>query len=46
MLGNGIVDKNDLEILHLVDTIDDAIDIIREYYQNSYHSKEHAHIVF
>ncbi|API87092.1 TIGR00730 family Rossman fold protein [Francisella uliginis] len=46
MLENGVVNKNDLKILHLVDTIDEAIEIIREYYQNSYHSKEHAHIVF
>ncbi|MED7818638.1 MULTISPECIES: TIGR00730 family Rossman fold protein [unclassified Francisella] len=46
MLENGVINKDDLKILHLVDTTEEVIDIIREYYQNAYHSKEHAHIVF
>ncbi|APC91326.1 MULTISPECIES: TIGR00730 family Rossman fold protein [Francisella] len=46
MLENDVIDKNDLKILHLVDTIDEVVEIIRDYYQNSYHAKEHAKIVF
>lgn len=46
MIENGVIDKNDLKILHLVDTIEEVIEIIRNYYQNSYHAKEHAKIIF
>jgi uncharacterized protein (TIGR00730 family) len=46
MIENGVIDRNDLKILHLVDTIEDAIEIIRDHYNNTYHSAEHAKLVF
>ncbi|MFV9931207.1 MAG: TIGR00730 family Rossman fold protein [Francisella endosymbiont of Hyalomma asiaticum] len=46
MIENGVIDKNDLKILHLVNTIEEVIEIIRDYYQNFYHAKEHAKVIF
>lgn len=46
MIESGVIDKNDLKILHLVDTIEEVIEIIRDYYQNSYHAKEDAKVIF
>jgi len=46
MVEFGVIDKNDLKLLHLVDSIDETMEIIEEHYKNTYSSAEHAKIVF
>ncbi|AIT08992.1 methionyl-tRNA formyltransferase [Candidatus Francisella endociliophora] len=46
MIENGVIDRDDLKILHLVDTVDEVIEIIRDHYNNTYSSEAHSKIVF
>ena len=46
MIDFGVIGQDDLELLHLVDTADETIEIIANHYNNTYNAAEHAHIVF
>ncbi|MFT4694079.1 MAG: hypothetical protein ACI8TE_000978 [Francisella sp.] len=46
MIDFGVISHDDLELLHLVDSVDEAIEIIANHYKNTYNSAEHAKIVF
>ncbi len=46
MIDYGVINQDDMELLHLVDTTDEAIDIIDKHYNNIYNSADHAKIVF
>ena len=46
MINFGVITRDDLELLHLVDTTDEAINIIANHYKNTYNSAEHVNIVF
>ena len=46
MIDFGMISRDDLELLHLVDTADEAIEIIANHYNNTYSSSENAKIVF
>lgn len=46
MIESEVIDENDLKILHLVDSIDETIEIIRDHYNNTYHSRENSKIIF
>lgn len=46
MLETTVISKEDLKILHLVDSIDEAIEIVRNHYNNTYSSKEHEKLIF
>ncbi len=46
MLEFDVISHDDLELLHLVDSADEAIEIIADHYKNTYDSAEHAEIVF
>jgi uncharacterized protein (TIGR00730 family) len=46
MIDFGVISHDDLELLHLVDSVDEAIEIIANHYKNTYNSAEHSKIVF
>lgn len=46
MVENDVIGRNDLKILHLVDTADEVIEVIRDHYNNTYSSKEHSKLIF
>lgn len=46
LVSKGVIDKEEVKLLTLVDSIDEAIGIIAEHYINTYSSKEHQKIVF
>lgn len=46
MIDNKVIDESDFKILHLVDNIDETIEIIRDHYNNTYHSQEDSKIIF
>ncbi|MGQ4002277.1 TIGR00730 family Rossman fold protein [Francisellaceae bacterium CB299] len=46
MLEFDVISHDDLKLLHLVDSADEAIEIIADHYKNTYDSAEHARIVF
>ncbi|MXB73256.1 TIGR00730 family Rossman fold protein, partial [Francisella tularensis] len=46
LVGKGAISEEEVNLLTLVDSIDETIEIIAEHYMNTYSSKAHAKIVF
>ena len=46
MVDRGVINKEEVNLLRLVDSVDEVMDIIEEHYKNTYSSAEHAKIVF
>lgn len=46
LVDKGVIQKEDLKLLYLVDTVDDAYEIIENHYKNTYTSQDHSKIVF
>lgn len=46
MIDKGVINNEDRMLLHLVDDIDEACEIIELHYKNTYHSQDHCKIVF
>lgn len=46
LVQKGVVNKEDVNLLTLVDSIDEVLEIVAEHYMNTYSSKAHSKIVF
>lgn len=46
LVQKGVVSKEDVNLLTLVDSIDEVLEIVAEHYMNTYSSKAHSKMVF
>lgn len=46
LVGKGVISEEEVNLLTLVDSIDETIEIIAEHYMNTYSSKAHAKLYF